>query len=258
MSHLGMGGDVWMRRLGPVTPKGAEWMHFNNASAALRYLQFPDGGPLTKLAHTQVMRAAKTDGTRDGWAFTMKNPASSSGASAALPPPWSCATPSLSPFLLVPVRCACCGAIFCGTKHSCQRCHKVVDEACMTMVGVTVHCFSCTSRTCGPEVYTLDVECHKCHFHVHPKCTTYCICTPCIKRCRPSNPAPSPKKLQFKREWLITCSWLRYDATRDKMWCIACQQYPQLGHFVPLVQGTSRFMLCYLKYHQRSGAVERK
>ena len=41
-------------------------MHFNNASAALRYLHSPDGGALTKLAHTQVIRAAKTDGTRDG------------------------------------------------------------------------------------------------------------------------------------------------------------------------------------------------
>ena len=37
------------------------------------------------------------------------------------------------------------------------------------------------------------------------------------------------------------------------MWCIACQQYPQLGHSVPFVQGTSNFMLCSLKYHQRSG-----
>ena len=34
------------------------------------------------------------------------------------------------------------------------------------------------------------------------------------------------------------------------MWC---QQYPQLGHSVPFVQGTSNFMLCSLKYHQRSG-----
>ena len=61
-----MGGDVWKRRLGPVAPEGADWMHFNNTSAALRYLHSPDGGALTKLAHTQVMRAAKTDGTRDG------------------------------------------------------------------------------------------------------------------------------------------------------------------------------------------------
>ena len=148
ISHLGMGGDVWMRRLGPVAPwtEGADWMHFSKAAAALRYLHSPDGGSLTKLALTQVMRAAKSDGTRDGWAFTLKKPASSSGASDAPPPSSSRATPSLSPFLLVPVRCACCGANICGTKYSCRRCHKVVDEACMTMVGSTVHCFSCRAR----------------------------------------------------------------------------------------------------------------
>ena len=55
-----------MRRLSLVAPEGADWMHFNNASAALRYLHSPDGGSLMKLAHTQVMRAAKADGTRDG------------------------------------------------------------------------------------------------------------------------------------------------------------------------------------------------
>ena len=38
------------------------------------------------------------------------------------------------------------------------------------------------------------------------------------------------------------------------MWCIACKQYPQLGHSVPFVQGTSNFMLCTLKHHQRSGS----
>ena len=131
VSHLGMGGDVWMRRLGPVAPESADWMHFNNALAALWYLHSPNGGALTKLAHTEVMRAAKTDGTRDGWAFTMKKPLSSSSAPAAPPPSSSCATPSLSPFFLVPVRCACCGANICGTKYLCQRCHKV--EVCSRM-----------------------------------------------------------------------------------------------------------------------------
>ena len=65
---------------------------------------------------------------------------------------------------------------------------------------------------------------------------------------------PPPKKRQFKREWLLTRSWLRYDATRDKMWCLACQQHPQLGHSFPFVQGTTNFMLCSLKYHQRVGS----
>ena len=123
----------------------------------------------------------------------------------------------------------------------------------MTMVGATVHCLSCTCHAFGQEVSTPDVECDKCHFRVHPGCTTDGICTSCVERCRPSNP-PSPKKWQFKREWLLTRSWLRYDATRNKMWCIACQQSPQLGHHVPFMQGTSNFMLCSLKYHQRSGS----
>ena len=184
---------------------------------------------------------------------TLKKPASSSRASAAPPPSSSRATPSLSPFLLVPVRCASCGANICGTKYSYQRCHKVVDEACMTMVGSTVHSFSCTSRAYGQEVSTPDVECHTCHFRVCPGCTTDGICTSCVERCRPSDP-PSPKKPQFRREWLLTRSWLRYEATTDKMWCIACEQYPQLGHSVPFVQGTSNFMLCTLKHHQRSGS----
>ena len=52
---------------------------------------------------------------------------------------------------------------------------------------------------------------------------------------------PLPKKRQFKTEWLLTRSWLRYDASRGKMWCIACQQYPQLGHSIPFVQGTSKY-----------------
>ena len=198
-----------MRRLGPVAPEGADWMHFDNASAALRYLQSPDVGSLTKLAHTQVTRAAKTDGTRDGWAFPMKKPASSSGASAGPPASSSRATPSLSPFFLVPVRAACCGANICGTKYSCQRCHKVVDEACMTMVGSTVHCFVCTCRACGKEVSTLDVERHKCHFRVHPGCTTDCICTSCVERCRPSNLRTSCcAPLSIINRWAHTlCPW---------------------------------------------------
>ena len=123
----------------------------------------------------------------------------------------------------------------------------------MTMVGPTVHCFLCSCRACGQGVFTPDVECHTCHFRVCPGCTTNGICTSYVERCRPSDP-PSPKKRQFKREWVLTRSWLRYEATTDKMWCIACQQYPQLGHSVPFVQGTSNFMLCSLKYHQRSGS----
>ena len=184
------------------------------------------------------MRAAKTDGTQDGWAFTMKKPPSSAGALAAPPPSSSRATPSLSPFFLVLVRCICCGANICGTKYSCHRCHKVVDEACMTMVGSNMHCFVCTCRAYGQDVSSLNVECHKCHFRVHPGCTTDGICTSSAGRHRPSNP---PQETAVQNRVALTWSWLRYDASRDKMWCIACQQYSQLGHSVPFVQGTSKY-----------------
>ena len=58
-----MGSDVWMRPLGPV----AAWMHFHSVAEALRYLHSEAGGSLRHLKHTQVARAAKNDGTRDGY-----------------------------------------------------------------------------------------------------------------------------------------------------------------------------------------------
>ena len=181
------------RRRGPVAPEGADWMHFNNPWAALRYMHSPNGRALTKLAHTEVMRAAKTDGTRDGWAFTMWKPLSSSSAPAAPPPSSSRATPSRSPSFLVSIRCACCGANISGTNYSCQSCHKVIDGVCMTTVGSSVHCFVCTCCAYGRQVSTLNVECHKCHFCMHPGCTTHGICTSCAERRWLSNPPPPQK-----------------------------------------------------------------
>ena len=69
---LGMGGDVWMRLLSPITPKGVNWMHLPNAAAALRYLHSLAGGPLTKVHHTQVARASRSNAMHDGWAFTLE------------------------------------------------------------------------------------------------------------------------------------------------------------------------------------------
>ena len=66
----------------------------------------------------------------------------------------------------------------------------------MTMVGSNVYCFVCTCRARGQEVSTLDVECHKCHFRVHPGCTTDGICTFCAERRRPSNPLPPEMAVQ--------------------------------------------------------------
>ena len=64
-----MGGDVWIPRLSLAAPEGAEQKYFDNVSPAPRYLHSPDGRALTKLAHTQVMRAAKTDGMPDASAL---------------------------------------------------------------------------------------------------------------------------------------------------------------------------------------------
>ena len=49
-------------------------MHYPSVAAALRHLHSPVGGSLKKLQHVQVTRAAKSNATRDGWAFTMENP----------------------------------------------------------------------------------------------------------------------------------------------------------------------------------------
>ena len=49
-------------------------MHFPSAAAALRHLHSPEGGSLTNLKHTQVLRAAKSNATQDGWAFTQEKP----------------------------------------------------------------------------------------------------------------------------------------------------------------------------------------
>ena len=142
-------------------------MPFDNALAAHWYLHSPNGKALTKLAHTYVMRAAKTDGTHDGWEFIIKKPSSSTGAPVVPPHSSSSATPALGLFLFVTVPCACCGAKICGIRYSCENCHKLVDDACMPRIASKVHCFVCTCRVCGQEVSAMDVKCHKCHFPVH-------------------------------------------------------------------------------------------
>ena len=115
-----MGSGVWMRPLGLVAAEGAAWMHFHSVAEALRFLHSEAGGSLWHLKHTQVTRAAKNDGTRDGYSFTFKELASMVVARPAHPQP--AATPTLASFGLTAVRCACCGANICGVRHSCTRC----------------------------------------------------------------------------------------------------------------------------------------
>ena len=173
---LDMVSDIWVRPLGPIAPQGVAWMHFPNVAEALRYLRSEEGGSL-RIQHTQVTRAAKANAIRDGYAFTFDEPSSVVVASpvrsqrtAATP------APNLSTFGLTAVQCACCANICC-TKHTCSRCHRVVDEACMQLVERLVQCFSCTCRACGNELASRTVECHACHFRVHPTCTTDGVCT---------------------------------------------------------------------------------
>ena len=122
-----------MRPLGPVAAEGAAWLQFHSVAEALRFLHSEAGGSLRHLKHTQVARAAKSDGTRDGYSFTFKEPASMVVARPVRPQP--AATPTLASFGLTAVRCACCGANICGVRHSCTRCIATVDEACMARVG---------------------------------------------------------------------------------------------------------------------------
>ena len=91
-----MGSDVWMRPLGPVAAEGAAWLHFRSVAEALRFLQCEAGGSLRHLKHTQVALAAKSDGTRDGYSFTFKEPAPMVVARPARPQP--AATPTLASF----------------------------------------------------------------------------------------------------------------------------------------------------------------
>ena len=200
---LGMGGDLWMRPLGPVAPEGATWMHFPSVTAALRHLHSPAGDSLKKLQHTQVTRAAKSNATRDGWAFTMDNPSLlNPGVAAPSPSP----TPSqsaarsqpLTLFFLAAVRCACCSINICGAKCTRNRRLRVVDEACMQVVGSTVHCFSCTCRARGNELPSHTVECHGCHFRMYWDGTTDGICTRCAERNPPRERALKARKFNQK------------------------------------------------------------
>ena len=249
---LDMGSDIWVRPLGPVAPQGVAWMHFANVAEALRDQRSADGGSL-RIQHTQVARAAKANATRDGYAFTFEEPSSLVVAS----PPRSQRTPvapapNLSTFGFTSVRCACCGANICGTKYTCSRCHRVVDEACMQLVERLVQCFSCTCRACGNELPSHTVECHACHFRVHPTCTTDGVCTWCAAR-EPASPDLIPKPRKFSHAWQLTRPWLRYDPMCVLMWCEACRAHPQLGSSVPFVQGTSNFKLYTVKEHENSG-----
>ena len=73
----------------------------------------------------------------------------------------------------------------------------------MTMVGSNMHCFVCTCRAYGQEVSSIDLECHKCHFRVHPGCTTDGICTSCAEGRRPSTPPPPPRNGGSKKSGFL-------------------------------------------------------
>ena len=160
--------------------------------------------------------------------------------------------PICRPFGFTAVRCACCGANICGTKHTCSTCHRVVDEACMQLVERLVQCFSCTCCACGNELASHTVGCHACHFRVHPTCTTDGVCTRYAAR-QPVLADPVPKARKFSRAWQLTRPWLRYDPVCVLMWCEACRAHPKLGSSVPFEQGTSNFKLFTVKEHDNSG-----
>ena len=77
-----MAFDIWVRPLGPIAPQGVAWMHFSNIAEALHYFRLEERRSV-RIQHTQVMRAAKANTTRDGYAFTFEEPSSFVVASPA-------------------------------------------------------------------------------------------------------------------------------------------------------------------------------
>ena len=206
-----MGYDVWMRPFCPVAAEGAARLHSHSVAEALRFLHSEAGGSLRHLKHTQVARVAKSDGTRDGYSFTFKEPASMVVARPVRPQPAT--TPTLASFGLTAVRCACCGANIWGVRHSCTGCNATVDEACMARVGTEVHCLTCTCRACMRALSGHLVQCRKCNFRVHGECTTYGLHTLCSAACASSGSATVRKPRKFNPRW-PSCRGLGFRRTR--------------------------------------------
>ena len=61
------------------------------------------------------------------------------------------------------------------------------------------------------------------------------------------------KLRKFNQKWLWTRPWLRYDPVCVLMWSETCRTQPQIGCFVPFVQGTSNFKVFSLKEHGKLG-----
>ena len=122
----------------------------------------------------------------------------------------------------------------------------------MQLVERVVKCISCTCHACGNELASHTVECHACHFRVHPTCTTNGVCTWCAAR-EPVSPDPAPKARKFSPAWQLTRPWLWYDPVCVLIWCEACCAHPQLATSMPFVQGTFNFKLVSIKEHQNSG-----
>ena len=129
---------------------------------------------------------------------SLVNPLVAAPSPSPMPSQLAAHSQPLTPFFLAAVRCACRGINICGTKYTCNRCLQVVDEACMQVVGSTVDCFSCTCRACGNQLPSHTVECHGCHFRMHPDFTTDGICTRCAERNPPRERALKARKFNQK------------------------------------------------------------
>ena len=212
-----MGSDVWMRPLGPVAAEGAAWMHFHNVAEVLHYLHSEAGGSLRPLKHTQVVRAAKNDATRDGYSFTFKEPAPMVVARPARPQP--AATRTLASLGLTVVRCACCDANICGVTYSFTRCNAIVDEVCMARVGTEVHCSACSCRACRRALTAHLVQCRKCNFRVHGESI---LCTLCSPTSPSGGSATMQKPCKFNQKWLVSRPWLQYEYRVVPVQCPRC------------------------------------
>ena len=82
------------------------------------------------------------------------------------------------------------------------------------------------------------------------------------KRLKPTTPTPEEKKnsikeyelkreRKFQKQWLINRSWLKYDESKNEMYCTSCKQDKVESVFN---KGTSNFKLEAIKQHENSKA----
>ena len=151
------------------------WTKFPPAAAVLRYLQTEKG--LKNICHQQIVRAAKTSASWDGWGFPNVDPASASSQLTCQSPhrPLAAfASSQSSPARLTtaffgkPVgNCACCDGKICGKAKPCSTCDPAVDKPCCQVIVRFAICFLCICYVCSASLPAQGMQCSKCKHAVH-------------------------------------------------------------------------------------------